>query len=432
MHGTTQHLRPVPDLAVRYRRVRQLSRALCAPLSAEDCLVQSMPDASPSKWHLAHTTWFFETFVLCGLEHYREFDSQYRSLFNSYYNTVGAQYPRERRGLLSRPDLHTVWRYRQHVDEAIRRALEYGNLNAARRDAIELGLHHEQQHQELMLSDIKHALWQNPHAGRYHPGPGPAPVSTAPQSKWLRFDDALFDMGHGEPSFCFDNEQPQHRVFSPAFQIAPRLVTNKEMLEFIEDGGYQRHELWLSEGFAWVQHENIRHPLYWLYEDDTWKNFTLYGLGELDCNTPVCHLSYYEADAFARWAQARLATECEHERAAASLCAKDIESAMAQANLLDEDSATQGRLHPTGHGSHHGFFGDAWEWTQSSYAPYPGFKPQDGALGEYNGKFMCNQQVLRGGSCATPRGHLRPSYRNFFPAGTRWQFSTIRLAKDHE
>ncbi len=401
----------------RYEQVRHFTERLCAPLAIEDYVVQSMPDVSPAKWHLAHTTWFFETFVLAAARpDYRPFHPRYCYLFNSYYNAVGERYARPRRGLLSRPTVDEIYRYRAHVDAAM------GDLLADEppplAGVIELGLHHEQQHQELILTDLKHVFSCNPLWPAYQEPP-PSTSAVAPELGWVTYPEGLGWVGHDGPAFAFDNETPRHRVFLAGFQLATRPVTNEEYLAFLADDGYRRPELWLSDGWNTVCAQGWEAPLYWERLDDGWWSFTLNGLQPLAPAEPVCHLSYYEADAFARWAGARLPSEAEWERAAADAAP-------------DGGFVEDGRLHPApaaGDGLRQ-MLGDVWEWTSSPYGPYPGFRPVDGALGEYNGKFMCNQMVLRGGSCATSRSHIRPTYRNFFPPDARWQFSGLRLARD--
>jgi ergothioneine biosynthesis protein EgtB len=380
---------------VTYRGVRAATEALCEGLEAEDFVAQSMPDASPLKWHLAHTTWFFETFVLAARDGYRPFDPRYRYLFNSYYEAVGARWDRPSRGLLTRPTVAEVMRYRAHVDAHM---LEVD----APREVIELGLHHEQQHQELMLTDVKHLFALNP----LEPALRTSPTEPARGDalEWLHFDEAVREIGDAGGGFAFDNERPRHRTLVPAFRFASRLVTAGEYAEFILDRGYQRPELWLSDGWATAQREGWQAPLYWRNDggDGDAGDFTVYTLGgrrPIAEDEPILHVSFYEADAYARWAGARLPTEAEWEIAAAAAGAQ--------------------QLHGVG-----------WQWTQSAYAPYPGYHPLAGALGEYNGKFMCNQLVLRGSSLATPSGHARDTYRNFFPPHARWQFSSIRLAQD--
>ncbi|HYD58489.1 MAG TPA: ergothioneine biosynthesis protein EgtB [Burkholderiales bacterium] len=414
--------RPFAEEAVaRYRSIRGMTMGLARPLSAEDCAIQSMPDASPVKWHLAHTTWFFETFVLAAHRpDYRVFDAAYRTLFNSYYNGVGEQHPRADRGMLSRPSLDEVVRYRRYVDEAMLDLIG-SPLTEEAEDLIELGLHHEQQHQELILTDAKHLLSRNPLKPVYQKH-WPLTVINAPQMQWIDFDGGLREVGHAGAGFSFDNEGPRHRVWLEPFRIASHPVTNGEFMAFIADGGYRRPELWLAEGWDKVQANGWQAPLYWNQQDGEWRTFTLHGEVAVDPHTPVCHVSFYEADAYARWAEARLPTEAEWETAVNGLALVG--------NFLEG-----GALHPLalrdarpGEPAH--AFGDVWEWTRSDYAPYPGFRLAPGAVGEYNGKFMSNQYVLRGGSCATPRSHIRPTYRNFFPAGARWQFSGLRIARD--
>jgi ergothioneine biosynthesis protein EgtB len=405
-------------LRARFCGVRALTLELAAPLSAEDACVQSMPDASPAKWHLAHTTWFFETFILEQFERgFRPFLAEFRVLFNSYYNGVGEKHPRPYRGMLTRPALADVLRYRQDVEARVLAAFDAHGDDAGFRTLVELGLHHEQQHQELILTDVKHLLAQNP----LYPAYAPAlhlPSAPAPALDWTSFEGGIVEIGHAGEGFSFDNELPRHRQYVQPYALASRAVTNGEYAEFIEDGGYREAQLWLSEGWDWVRANALAHPLYWQGADGEWREFTLRGLRALDPAAPATHLSYFEADAYARWAGARLPTEAEWEHAAETL--------PVQGNFLATD-----RLHPRrAQGeSLAQMFGDVWEWTQSSYSPYPGFRAAAGAIGEYNGKFMVNQYVLRGGSCATPEGHVRASYRNFFPAGARWQFSGLRLAR---
>lgn len=410
------------DFAARYRSVRAQTLALAADLSAEDCALQSMPDASPVKWHLAHTSWFFETFILTAhLASYRPLDARYRVLFNSYYVQVGARHPRPERGLVSRPDLKAVREYRAHVDANMERWLASGPSSEALA-LLELGLHHEQQHQELILTDLKHLFSRNPLYPMYR-APATSPVGAAQALTWRAGVEGVHEIGHVGQGFCFDNELPRHRLYVPAHELAARPVTNAEYFAFIADAGYRRPELWLSDGWDACAREGWDAPLYWLCPEGSadaglsaWRAFTLGGVRAIDPHAPVCHVSYYEADAYARWAGARLPTEAEWESAA--------EQEPVTGNLLEA-----GWLHPqAGAGSK--LYGDVWEWTGSAYLPYPGYRPAGGAVGEYNGKFMVNQFVLRGGSCATPASHVRASYRNFFPPAARWQFSGIRLARD--
>jgi ergothioneine biosynthesis protein EgtB len=416
-------------LARRYVEVRRATEDLAAGLSPEDCQVQSMPDASPTKWHLAHTSWFFETFVLGGRAPY---DARFGYLFNSYYESLGARVARGARGLLTRPSLGEVRDYRRHVDGGILRLLEAGDVDDATAARIVLGLHHEQQHQELILTDVKHALGSNPLLPAYRAaapsGPGVAPSAPAPPVGWVEHAGGVVEIGHagpgprGEP-FAFDNESPRHRVVVEPFRLADRLVTAGEYLAFIHDGGYRRPELWLSDGWAAARAGAWTAPLYWRERDGTFAVFTLDGVTPLEAAAPVEHVSYYEADAYARWAGVRLPTEAEWEVVAGP--------GPIEGNFL-ESGALRPRPHPVSTRAAHPsqLFGDAWEWTRSPYVPYPGFRPAAGALGEYNGKFMCNQVVLRGGSCLTPRTHMRATYRNFFPPDARWQMTGIRLAAD--
>ena len=384
-------VQPLADLAQTYRDIRAYSESLAAGLSAEDALVQSMPDASPVKWHLAHTSWFFETVILAQRPGYKVFDPSFTYLFNSYYETVGPRHPRPRRGLLTRPSLEQVMAYRAHVDAAMAEACGEPTLA----DLIILGLNHEQQHQELILTDIKHAFFSNPLLPAYRQTKS-APRAMRPLDG-VSIPGGVSLIGHDGSGFCFDNELPRHQVLLRPFRIASRPVSNGEYRAFIADGGYRRAELWLSDGWARVQEEGWEAPLYWLKDDDGSAGavFTLSGVQPLDPHAPVEHVSFYEAAAYAAWADARLPTEFEWEVAAPLFA-----------------------------------HGDVWEWTRSSYDPYPGFKPLEGTVAEYNGKFMVGQMVLRGGSCATPPGHIRASYRNFFPPAARWQFSGIRLAED--
>ncbi len=414
------------ELRGRFAAVREFTEALCAPLSPEDCCIQSMPDASPTRWHLAHTSWFFETFLLKADPGYRAYDEHYEVLFNSYYNSVGEQFPRARRGLLSRPSLAEVQEYRRHVDEAVARWFASGRIDedAELANIVEWGVQHEQQHQELMLTDLKHLFSLNPLLPAYRQ-PANAESIAATPIKWIEFNAGLCEIGHAGAGFAYDNESPRHRVYLDGFHLASRPVTSGEFVQFIEDGGYRRPELWLSEGWRSVQELGDARPLYWFHRDGQWLEFTLAGLRPLDRELPACHLSYFEADAYARWAGARLPMEAEWEVAA--------QGADAAGNYLDALIADDRTIHPRAARSSDGglrqMFGDVWEWTASPYTAYPGYQPPAGALGEYNGKFMCNQYVLRGGSCATPSTHIRPTYRNFFPPAARWQFSGMRLAR---
>jgi ergothioneine biosynthesis protein EgtB len=414
----------LPTLLHRYATIRGTTEALSAPLSAEDAALQSMPDASPTKWHLAHSSWFFETFVLCpSVPGYRVFRPAYHHLFNSYYQSVGTPYPRPHRGLLSRPSLDEVVAYRRHVDDCMQELLATSKI-ALRSDllgVVELGLQHEQQHQELILTDLKHLFFQNPLRPSYRPAAAGTASNPTPELCWCEHPGGMVRIGHAGPDFCFDNERPRHRRFLEPFALASGLVTNRDWLAFMADGGYERPELWLSDGFDAARAGSWHAPLYWERDDHSWQVFTLAGMQPLSPDHPVCHVSAYEADAFARWGHARLPGEDEWEILAAR-------------TAVEGNFVESGRLQPAsacGAGDLPGqLFGDVWEWTRSSYVPYPGYRPPDGALGEYNGKFMANQWVLRGGSCATPQAHLRASYRNFFPPSARWQFSGVRLARD--
>ena len=409
-------------LTAIYRDVRSRSVALAAPLSAEDCTVQSMPDASPVKWHLAHTTWFFETFILeRWARAYQAFHPGFRVLFNSYYNAVGDKHPRPERGMLTRPSLDEIMAYRRHVDAAIERLLaqpdESGNEMTA---LLELGLNHEEQHQELILTDVKHLLSRNPLGPTYAAGDRRQPRSTV-EHAWISFPGGLHEIGARTGTFHFDNEGPAHQALLQPFELASHPVTCGQYRAFMDDGGYRRPELWLSLGWDTVRSLGWASPSYWQPAAGDWLEFTLQGVRPVDANAPVCHLSYFEADAYARWAGARLPTEFEWEIASART--------PPDGNFLES-----GALHPqAAHRPSSGLaqmFGEVWEWTQSNYSPYPGYRPAPGAVGEYNGKFMCNQYVLRGGSCATPKRHIRATYRNFFPPEARWQFTGVRLARD--
>ncbi len=453
-----------PSLMDQYNEVRAVSVALARPLSPEDCQVQSMPDASPVKWHLAHTTWFFETFILSVFKpNYVAYSPAYRVLFNSYYNAIGEKHPRAARGMLSRPPLSDVLAYREHVDQAMR-ALYASHSHAGDEldGLMRIGINHEQQHQELILTDVKHMLSCNPLAPAYLPpsatrlsaggdsgaapaiepltwtefaggvvsiGYSPDADDSADENTYMTRQDAASDarapaaIRTARPAFTFDNESPRHQVFLQPYSLANRLVTQGEYLAFMRDGGYERAELWLSAGWDTVAAQGWIAPMYWSKDGDAWRQFTLHGLRDLDLNAPVTHISYFEADAYARWSGARLPKEAEWEHAAA---------------LFGEPDADRDNLQESGHyapvAARPGqgmvqLFGDAWEWTSSSYEAYPGFRTPEGAVGEYNGKFMCNQYVLRGGSCVTPASHLRATYRNFFPTDARWQFSGIRLAR---
>lgn len=422
---TSTSLRP------RYLQVRAHSCELAEPLSAEDCTIQSMPEASPTKWHLAHTTWFFETFILLARKDigttYRTFDAHFGYLFNSYYNAVGTMHPRAERGLLSRPSLDQVLEYRRHVDGVMLETIESiensKGLLADLHGLIELGLNHEQQHQELMLTDIKHALSCNPLYPAYIDGATTTAdseeVHQLPPMRWEKFQGGLQSIGHQGEDFAFDNEAPRHQVYQEDFEIAERPVSNGEFLEFIQDGGYQDASLWLSDGWALVCKENWKHPLYWRPSDGGMREFSLLGLCELNLSAPASHISFYEASAYAAWVKARIPSEAEWELFASP--------------HYPLKNGSPARVHPvpmTPDSTNPISLGSVWEWTSSAYTAYPGFQATEGALGEYNGKFMSGQMVLRGASCLTADGHSRASYRNFFPAPTRWQCAGFRLARD--
>ncbi len=435
MDATDPQDPPHEMLAKRFRAIRDVSTRLCETLTPEDCAAQSMPDTSPAKWHLAHTSWFFETFLLTPQgQDYDAFHPRFEMLFNSYYNSVGEQFPRPDRGLLTRPSFDEVVRYRSHVDRALGALLERPTrLPIESLDLVELGLHHEQQHQELLLTDVKHLLAQNPLAPVYRRTKTPESGAAQPLD-WHGYEGGLVEIGHAASTsgtnrpgnldrFAFDNESPRHRVHLEPFELASRAIRNGEYTAFIEDDGYRRPELWLAEGWTKLGELGWQAPLYWTRRDDRWWQFTLSGARPVRSEEPVCHLSFFEADAFARWAGCRLPTEAEWEHAAVEV--------PVEGNFLEN-----GRLHPEplpDRAAHRGplqLFGDVWEWTASPYSAYPGYRPAAGAIGEYNGKFMSSQIVLRGGSCVSPRSHLRASYRNFFPPDARWQFSGLRLARD--
>ncbi|MHA3702415.1 ergothioneine biosynthesis protein EgtB [Jatrophihabitans sp. YIM 134969] len=402
-------------VAARFEQVRTLTDTLTSRLSAEDQTPQSMTDASPTKWHRAHTTWFFEEFVLRDRPDYTEFDPTFRYLFNSYYEAIGPRHPRPYRGLVTRPGVEEVGRYRAHVDDAVTKLLDAGELDDRALTLVETGTHHEQQHQELLLTDVKHLLSTQPFGPVYVDRPDEDDVP-APEQTWRAVSGGLVDVGHDGEGFAFDNEGPRHRVFVEDFEIANRQVTNADWLEFMADGGYRTSAHWLSDGWGRVQAEGLEAPGYWERDDDgRWTTFTLSGRRPVRGGEPVVHVSFHEADAFAKWAGARLPTEFEWEVAAGPI-------ADGRGGLLDPD-----RVHPGLAGD--AMIGDVWEWTASAYLPYPGFVAADGALGEYNGKFMSDQHVLRGACAATPPGHERLTYRNFYPAGARWTYSGLRLAR---
>jgi ergothioneine biosynthesis protein EgtB len=425
----------VECLRDRFHQIRNFTNALCAGLEPEDCVVQSMPDVSPTKWHLAHTTWFFETFILKKfVPAYQAEIPEYAYLFNSYYNAAGNMHRRDLRGLISRPTVSQAQRYRASVDSHIDDLLSSPDESLL--DEIEpilvLGFHHEQQHQELLITDIKHVLAQNPlypvfrepkTGGRSSATPG----SQSSPLQFIDFEEGIVGIGHDGDGFAYDNEGPRHRALVPAFSLATRPVTNAEYIAFIEDNGYRRPEFWLSLGWMTVTEQRWNAPLYWTKRDGAWWNFTLSGLHPVDQSEPVTHVSYFEADAYANWAGARLPTEFEWERAAlncpieGNFVETEVFHPVAVVSAVSADKLGKGL---------HQIFGDVWEWTRSAYSPYPGYRAVAGALGEYNGKFMCNQYVLRGGSCATSRTHIRRTYRNFFQPEKRWQFTGIRLARD--
>lgn len=417
-------LTPIEDLQGAFQRVRSFTDSLVETLETEDLVIQTMPDVSPTKWHLAHTSWFFETFVLAHSSvRYSVFDEHYHDLFNSYYDTLGAPFPRAERGQLSRPTVDDVRAYRSHVDEAMVELLERQSSEqlAGLAPVISVGLNHEQQHQELLLMDIKHVFARNPLRPVYR-NRGTTNSGALPPKKWGSYEGGLVEIGSRSGAFSFENERPRHKVFLEPFELAPRPVTSGEYQEFMRDGGYERPELWLAEGWALVQSARWRAPLYWELADSGWRMMTLSGMRDVDPLEPVCHVSYFEADAYATWSGLRLPTEEEWEHAATM--------SPVRGNFLED-----GNFHPLAsspQAQRAGLdqqFGDVWEWTASPYKSYPGYVPFDGGLGEYNGKFMVNQMVLRGGCCVTPREHVRPTYRNFYFPHQRWMFAGLRLAR---
>lgn len=426
------------DIRDQYQSIRDFSAKIAAPLTAEDCCIQSMDDVSPTRWHLAHTTWFFETFVLKEQPGYQVFDERFNYLFNSYYNTIGEQYPRSKRGLISRPGLQQVHDYRRHVDEALLGQCQDPAFASQYASLIRIGLNHEQQHQELMLTDIKHVLSCNPTWPAYtQTNFAQSDANEPKQDAWIPIQPGTYQIGFGSDAFAFDNEFPRHTVFLHDCVVSNQLVSCGDYLEFMQDDGYQRPELWLSAGWNAVNEHGWSSPLYWQRIDDDWMTFTLSGLTRIDPTQPVVHISMFEADAFARWKGKRLPTEAEWEIA----CMHAINEGRTTKHSFADDLLPQDlSIHPTSCDSRRieadeiqcdqpaGLMGSVWQWTSSSYAAYPGYKIPTGAVGEYNGKFMCNQYVLRGGSVATSRNHIRPTYRNFFPADARWQFSGVRLA----
>ena len=432
----------------RYQQIRRFTKKLWEPLATEDFCIQSMPDASPVRWHIAHTTWFFETFILQPFAEHIPSNKQFRTLFNSYYNAVGEQFPRHQRGMISRPSIAEILGYREEIDHAMNRYIEQLDLSDWQQlSLLQIGLQHEQQHQELILTDIKHALWINPLGPAYHPAPIAYNASASDNShiescglldsaSWKIFDGGVVSIGVDKlnsqssvDAFNFDNEEPRHRVFLEPFSLCNSLVTNAEYQSFIDDKGYQRSEFWLSEGWATVQNNAWAHPLYWRQSATTWQEFTLSGWQAVQAKRPVCHLSYFEADAFARWAGKRLPTEAEWEFAAASEHSDWQRSGYFCDHLLEQNLAIAPQPETSEDATC--LMGNLWQWTSSGYNAYPGFTAAKGAVGEYNGKFMCNQYVLRGGSVASSSNHLRPTYRNFFPTTARWQFAGVRLAKSN-
>jgi len=418
------------ELLTTYNDVRRQTENLCEPLAIEDYVIQGMGDASPPKWNLAHVTWFLETFILGEfVRNYRPHNESYAFLFNSYYVQAGPRHRRDHRGMVGRPTVDEVMLFRKVIDERIAQLVTTtdDDTYAKIHDLIVLGMNHEQQHQELLLTDVKYNLFMNPLYPAYRKDLRETPrLSSPPKEQWLEFEGGVFEMGHPGGGFAYDNEGPRHKIYLNPFKLRQRLVTNGEYLKFIEDGGYETAPLWLSDGLDVVRQRGWEAPLYWVKLDGRWKQFTLGGLREINPDEPVTHISHYEADAFATWAGKRLATEFEWEIAA--------ETASLQAgrgHFVEDGWFHPAPVEPGDNGKPHQMYGDVWEWTRSAYLPYPGFQPAEGAIGEYNGKFMANQMVLRGGSCATPRNHIRATYRNFFHADKRWQFTGIRLADDH-
>lgn len=413
-------------LLERYKTVRNFFNMLCNPLKTEDYVIQSMPDVSPTRWHLAHTSWFFEAFVLNNaVKNYKSLHPQYTFLFNSYYVQIGKRFTRANRGLLSRPTVEEVFEYRKYVDDNVIQFIENCSEEHFREfgPVIEIGINHEQQHQELMVTDIKHVFSVNPLHPLYIDNYPPL-VDYVPEMSFKNFGEGLYEIGHPGNDFGYDNEFPRHKEYLKSFGLANRLVTNQEYLDFIEDGGYKKSELWLSDGFSVAKKENWAAPMYWIKQHGEWWNFKLTGFHKVDLNEPVCHISYYEADAFARWTGYRLPTESEWEVAA--------DGVPIAGNFVENANFHPVAIPDNNNNSLRQMYGDVWEWTMSPYTPYPGYKTLPGALGEYNGKFMSNQMVLRGGSCATPLSHIRKYYRNFFYPASRWQFMGLRLAKDIE
>ena len=406
----------------QYQRVRQFSDIIAAPLETEDFVIQTMPDVSPTKWHLAHTTWFFEQFVLkAAAPDYKVFHPEFCYLFNSYYNAIGERHPRAHRGVLSRPTVSEIFEYRRYVDEQLSKLLTCA-VSAEIDTILEIGIHHEQQHQELMLTDIKHVLSCNPLRPAYRVDLNEFKDSKEQDLTWSRFDGGIKSIGHNAEQFHFDNELPRHEILVRDFEFSNRLITNREYLNFIDDGGYSNPALWLSEGWDAVRGENWQAPLYWEQIDGDWHEFTLGGMRPICLDSPVTHISFFEADAFARWHGSRLPLESEWETVA-------IEIDDSPGNFADRDYLHPIPVENDANLTPQQVFGDVWEWTASPYVAYPGYQPPEGAVGEYNGKFMSSQWVLRGGSCVTSESHIRPTYRNFFHPDKRWQFSGIRLAR---
>ena len=422
MQTANLNIKNTSEILKLYLRTRERTLDIADPLEIEDMVIQANSDCSPVKWHLAHTTWFFEKFIASKfITNYETFDRSFDYLFNSYYEGIGRYFPKDRRGTVSRPTVSEVLKYRKYIDSLIENLLKNGKASSEVLDLIELGINHEEQHQELMLMDIKMAFFNHPDYPAYRNDLKTQHSKKKVKQSWHSFDEGLFNVGFDGSGFCFDNETPSHKEWLNSFSISSRLVTNEEFLNFIMDEGYQRPELWLSDGWSWVKSNNIRHPLYWVKERDDYSIFTLSGLQKMILSEPVSHISFFEADAFARWSGNRLPSEPEWERAFYNYKKTGRENFM-ESDYLKPTSCSNAGLSQG--------FGDLWEWTQSPYLPYPGSKPAEGEIGEYNHKFMSGQMVLKGGSYGTPRDHIRLSYRNYFQPEKRWAFTGIRLAGD--
>ena len=422
MQTANLNIKNTSEILNLYLRTRERTLDIADPLEIEDMVIQANPDCSPVKWHLAHTTWFFEKFIASKfITNYEIFDRSFDYLFNSYYEGIGRYFPKDKRGTVSRPTVSEVLKYRKYIDSVIENLLKNGKASSEVLDLIELGINHEEQHQELMLMDIKMAFFNHPDYPAYRKDLKSESSKKNVKQKWYSFDEGLFNVGFDGAGFCFDNETPSHKEWLNAFRISSRLVINEEFLNFIIDDGYHKPELWLSDGWNWVKSNNIEHPLYWVKERDDYSIFTLSGLQKIKLNEPVSHISYFEADAFARWYGKRLPTEPEWERAFSHYEMTGTENFLESGYLKPTSCSTSGLSQG---------FGDLWEWTKSPYLPYPGSRPAQGDIGEYNHKFMSGQMVLKGGSYGTPRDHIRLTYRNYFQPDKRWAFTGIRLAED--